>query len=74
MSGTVGSVRLIGAMLSIVYRYMVFPLHIGRVQITPQHYPVFLESVKTAFTIFAVLCIPGDFASISRGKLRRGAE
>jgi MFS family permease len=73
-SGTVGSVRLIGAMLSMGIATLVFSLHIGRVQITPEYYPVFLESVKIALTIFAVLCIPGIFASISRGRLRRGEE
>jgi EmrB/QacA subfamily drug resistance transporter len=73
-SGIVGSVRLIGAMLSMGIATSVFSLHIGRVQITPEYYPAFLESVKIALTIFAVLCIPGIFASISRGRLRRGAE
>ena len=64
-SGIVGSVRLIGAMLSMGIATSVFSLHIGRVQITPEYYPAFLESVKIALTIFAVLCIPGIFASIS---------
>jgi EmrB/QacA subfamily drug resistance transporter len=73
-SGIVGSVRLIGAMLSMGIATSVFSLHIGRVQITPEYYPAFLESMKIALTIFAVLCIPGIFASISRGKLRRGTE
>jgi EmrB/QacA subfamily drug resistance transporter len=73
-AGTVGSVRLIGTMLSMGITTLVFSLHIGRVAITPQYYPVFLESVKTAFTIFAVLCIPGIFASMARGRLRQGAE
>ena len=73
-SGTVGSVRLIGAMLSMGIATVVFSLHIGRVQITPQYYPAFLESVKTAFTIFGVLCIAGVFASISRGRLRPREE
>jgi len=69
-SGTVGSVRLIGAMLSMGIATLVFSLHIGRVQITPKYYPVFLKSVDTAFTIFAVICVVGIFASITRGRLR----
>ena len=73
-SGTVGSVRMIGAMLSMGIAASVFSLHIGPVQITPEYYPVFLESVKIALTIFAVLCIPGIFASIARGRLRPGTE
>jgi len=69
-SGTVGSVRLIGAMLSMGIATLVFSLHIGRVQITPKYYAVFLKSVDTAFTIFALICVMGIFASITRGRLR----
>jgi len=70
-SGTVGSMRLLGNMLSMGIATLVFSLHIGPVQITPQYYAVFLESMKTAFTIFAVLCVLGIFASLARGKLDR---
>jgi EmrB/QacA subfamily drug resistance transporter len=70
-SGTVGSMRLLGNMLSMGIATLVFSLYIGRVQITPQYYPALLKSLKTAFTIFAVLCVLGIFASLARGKLRR---
>jgi hypothetical protein len=49
---------------------LMFALYIGRVQITPEHYPLFLESIRTAFTIFAVVCFGGIFASLARGKVR----
>jgi hypothetical protein len=73
-SGTVGSVRLLGAMLSMGIATLIFSLFIGRVQITPEYYASFLKSSKTAFVIFGLLCVSGIFASLARGKLRPEAE
>jgi hypothetical protein len=47
---------------------MIFALHIGHAQISPQNHPLFLKSVKTAFIIFSGLCFAGIFASLARGK------
>lgn len=69
-SATVGTMRLIGQMLSMGIAMLVFAVYIGRAQITPENYPLFLRSAKTAFIIFAVLCFGGIFASLSRGKVR----
>jgi hypothetical protein len=49
---------------------LIFGIYIGHVQITPQYYPAFINSVNIAFIIFAVLCLGGVFASLARGKLR----
>ncbi len=69
-SGMVGTMRLIGQMLSMGIAMLIFALYIGRVQITPEHYLLFLGSMRVAFIIFAALCFGGIFASLSRGKLR----
>jgi EmrB/QacA subfamily drug resistance transporter len=69
-SGTAGTMRLVGQMLSMGIALLLFALYIGRVEITPQAYPAFLSSVKTAFTVFAVLCAGGIFASLARGRIR----
>jgi EmrB/QacA subfamily drug resistance transporter len=69
-SGTLGTMRLTGQMLSLGVAALLFALYIGNVQITPQYYPAFLASVKMAFAIFAILCAGGVFASLIRGKLR----
>ena len=69
-SGTIGTMRLTGQMLSMGIAMLIFAIYIGRVQITPEYYPLFLRSVKSAFIIFAVLCFGGIFASIARGKVR----
>ncbi len=69
-SATLGTMRLTGQMLSMTMAMLLFAIYIGRVQITPAYYPLFLRSVHTAFIIFSILCFGGVFASLARGKLR----
>jgi MFS family permease len=69
-SGSVGTMRLMGMMISMGIATLVFALYIGRIQITPEHYPAFIKSVRVAFTIFSILCIGGVFASLARGNIR----
>jgi EmrB/QacA subfamily drug resistance transporter len=69
-SGTLATMRLVGQMLSLGTVLIMFALYIGRVQITPENYPMFLASSKSAFIVFAVLCFGGIFASLARGKSR----
>jgi|SRR3990172_2696797 len=69
-SAMLGTMRLTGQMMSMAIAMLIFALHIGNARITPEYYPLFLQSVKTAFTVFAVLCFGGIFASLARGKVR----
>ena len=69
-SATLATVRQVGMTFSMGMVMLIFALYLGRVQITPEHYPAFLSSVNTAFIIFAVLCFGGIFASLARGKVR----
>jgi EmrB/QacA subfamily drug resistance transporter len=68
-SGTLATMRLIGQMLSQGIATLLFALFIGRVEITPEAYPLFLASARMAFTVFAALCVGGIFASLTRGKI-----
>jgi EmrB/QacA subfamily drug resistance transporter len=70
-SGMLGTMRLIGQTFSMGVALLLFALYIGRVQITPAYYPLFLKSMKTAFIISAALCFAGIFASIARGRAHR---
>jgi EmrB/QacA subfamily drug resistance transporter len=63
-SGTVSSMRLIGQVLSFGIAMLVFSLLMGKVQITPDAYFNLLDSVRTIFKIFVVICIVGVFTSI----------
>ena len=69
-SATVATMRQIGMVLSMGVAMLLFTIYIGRVQITPEYYPLFQQSAKTAFIIFAALCFVGIFASLARGKVR----
>ncbi|RPH49340.1 MAG: MFS transporter [Desulfobacteraceae bacterium] len=69
-SGSVGTMRLLGQMLSMGIVTLIFALLIGRVQITNEYHSVFITSYRLALVIFSVLCTVGVFLSLSRGKLR----
>ena len=71
-SATVSTMRLIGQTLSIGIATLIFALLIGRVQITPEQYPVLLSSIHIAFIVFTALCFVGIFASLKKGN--NGAE
>jgi EmrB/QacA subfamily drug resistance transporter len=70
-SGTLGTMRLVGQALSLGLVLLLFSLYIGKVQITPESYSLFLKAMKIAFVVSAALCFAGIFASIARGKTRR---
>ena len=65
-SGTLGTMRLAGQMLSMGVAMMVLAIFVGNVLITPGLYPAFLESMKVSMVISAALCIAGIFFSLVR--------
>ena len=73
-SGMNGTMRLVGQMLSMGIAMMLFSLIIGRVEITPDYYPQFIESLHYAFVIFTIFCIFGIAASLMRGKRQTGGR
>ena len=73
-SAMVGTMRLIGQMMSMAVAMVVFALIIGRVEITPEYYFVFLSAVKIAFSIFTGLSFVGIFASYYRGNIRKDSK
>lgn len=67
-SGAVGTMRLLGQVISMAVAMVVFSIFIGREEITPANYDLFLHSVRVCFTISSILCIIGIFFSFFRGK------
>jgi EmrB/QacA subfamily drug resistance transporter len=65
-SGTLGTMRLGGQMLSMGIAMMVIAIFVGNVQITPDLYPAFIAGMKISMLIFAVMCIAGIFFSLVR--------
>jgi EmrB/QacA subfamily drug resistance transporter len=70
-SAVLSTMRMVGNMLSMGIVTVLFAVLIGRVEITPEYYAPFLQSMKIAFIVCAVLCFLGIFASLARGGLRR---
>jgi len=70
-SGTLGTMRTTGMMFSMGLVMVIFAIFIGRAQITPASYPLFMKSMRVAFVISAGLCVAGIFASLSRGRVMR---
>lgn len=68
-SGSVGTMRLLGQILSMAIATLMFALFIGRVTITPELQPEFVHSVRMALFVFFGLCLCGIYFSLSRGRL-----
>jgi len=69
-SATLATMRQAGMVFSMGVAMLMFAFYIGRVQITPEYYPLFQTSMRTSFIVFAILCFGGMFASVARGKVR----
>jgi len=65
-SGIVGTMRMIGQMMSMGISMLLFALFLGKEVINPSNYKEFLSAMKTGLLIFAMLCILGVFASLAR--------
>ncbi len=69
-SATLGTMRSLGAMLSMGLASLIIALYIGHAKITPEYHQLFLKSMRVSFIVFSFLCLLGIFASLSRGKVR----
>ena len=69
-SATLSTMRVVGQMLSMAIVMLIFAIYIGKAPITPKIYPLLLESTRTSFAVFSVLCFFGIFASLARGRVR----
>jgi MFS family permease len=73
-SAVISLMRQMGIILSMGVIMMLFSIYIGKVQITPEYYAIFLTIVKVGFTVCALLCFGGIFISLSRGKTSNRPE
>jgi len=64
------TMRQVGMTLSMGIAVLLFAVYIGREQITPEYYDLFLKSARAAFIVFACFCFGGIFASLARGRVR----
>ncbi|MBG0859378.1 MAG: MFS transporter [Bacteroidales bacterium] len=65
-SGVVGTMRMVGQMLSMGIAMMLLSVYMDKEAITPATYSIYISVMRTGFVIFSVLCILGIFASLAR--------
>jgi EmrB/QacA subfamily drug resistance transporter len=69
-SGVVGTMRMVGQMMSMGIAMMLISLFLGRNSINPETYPGLVSAMHAGFIIFSILSVLGIFASLARnGKL-----
>jgi EmrB/QacA subfamily drug resistance transporter len=69
-SASVGTMRLVGQVLSLGVATLFIALYVGNADLSHQLSSEFLRSYQLAFSTFAVMCFVGIFASLARGKVR----
>ena len=69
-SATLGTMRMVGQMLSMGVATLVFSLFIGKASIVPANYALFLKSMRVSFIVFFLMCVAGVFFSLARGRVR----
>jgi EmrB/QacA subfamily drug resistance transporter len=67
-SGVVGTMRMVGQMMSMGIAMMLISLYIGNQTINPATYPGLIASMRTGFIIFSALSVFGIFASLARNE------
>ncbi|MBN1651253.1 MAG: MFS transporter [Bacteroidales bacterium] len=67
-SASLGTMRMVGQMLSMGIAMMLFAFYIGQKSIDSTNLPQLLSALQMAFILFAILCFLGVFASLARGK------
>jgi MFS family permease len=68
-SGVVGTMRMIGQMMSMGIAMMLISLYIGKDTINPSTYPGLISAMRSGFIIFSILSVLGIFASLARNKI-----
>lgn len=69
-SAILGTMRLTGQAFSMGIAMMVLSLLMGKAPIAPAYHGALLRALRTAFGIFALLCVVGTFASAARGTVK----
>jgi len=67
-SGVVGTMRMVGQMMSMGIAMMLISFYIGKQTINPATYPGLMSAMRTGFLVFSVLSMFGIFASLARNE------
>ena len=66
-TGSMGTLRVLGQMLSMAIVTLLFALLLGPVQIAPEHHTALIRSIEWALLISAGLCMLGIYFSLASG-------
>ncbi|MGD2144356.1 MAG: MFS transporter [Anaerolineae bacterium] len=69
-SAVMGTMRLIGQMLSMGIATLIIALYVGEAELTPDRYPMFLSSVRVAVAVSMAVSAGGVISSLARGEVR----
>jgi EmrB/QacA subfamily drug resistance transporter len=73
-SATLGTMRLLGQMMSMGMVMVAFALSMGRARIDQGSVPGFMAAMRAVLLLGAGLCVAGVFASLARGTVRPRSE
>ncbi len=73
-SAAVSTMRMLGQMFSMAIVTLIISLQVGKNQITPEFYPMFLKSIQISFMLFTGLCLIGIYFSYSRGDVHQKSK
>ena len=68
-SATTNTMRLTGQAISMGITMMVISILVGKIKISPDVLPQFMQSIHVTFIILAILCSIGVYTSWSGGKI-----
>jgi hypothetical protein len=71
-TATIGTMRLIGQVLSMGIMMLVISVTVGKGTMSPEQFPVFERMMAFLMRIFTFLCIGGMILSFLRGNVRNG--
>ncbi len=69
-SATTGTMRLTGQSISMGITMMMISIFVGKIKITTEVYPLFMQCLHYTFGIFVVLCALGVYTSMVRNHSR----
>ncbi len=70
-AGTNATMRVVGQMASMIMVTLIMTLMIGPVEIAPENYAQLQNVIRITFVLAALICLPGIYFSLSRGKMHR---
>jgi EmrB/QacA subfamily drug resistance transporter len=73
-NATLSTMRQMGMTFSMGIVMMCISLFLGKAEIVPANQGQFLDGMRIAFVIFALMCCGGIFASLARGNMKRAED